>query len=146
MKVGRYKKWQKLTQDMPFRPLFLLNLSRNQVFLLEIMYPNTSLLFDPNRSTQDEYIFPIINPQCIVQNVFCALHACHSSFVHVFIRGDTKTSTKYDFFFLLSSSRNSCFFSRLLCIQVSIIAYNHCRASLSNFYAIRPTSSYSALL
>ena len=83
---------------MPFRPLFLLNLSRNQVFLLEIMYPNTSLLFDPNRSTHDECIFPIINPQCIVQNVFCALHACHSSFVHVFIRGDTKTSTKYDFF------------------------------------------------
>ena len=69
LKVGRYKKWQKLTQDMPFRPLFLLNLSRNQVFLLEIMYPNTSLLFDPNRSTHDEYIFPIITP-----NVSCKMY------------------------------------------------------------------------
>ena len=39
LKVGRYKKWQKLTQDMPFS---FSTKPTNQVFLLLEMYPDTS--------------------------------------------------------------------------------------------------------
>ena len=99
LKVGRYKKWQKLTQDMPFS---FSTKPTNQVFLLLEMYPDTSAYILKNPFfflTQIRVHFPYYgSPIDVSCEMYLVPYTLVTLFlVHVFIRGDTKTSTKYDF-------------------------------------------------